>query len=245
MIRLLSDMEADAYTLMATDEAILTAITQKKAPATLRFYQWKPQAVSIGYFQSAKKEVNKNYLFENGIYLVRRITGGGAVFHDKELTYTFFIHKDHVSDNIVESYKIICGAIIKGLKTIGINAKFSPINDLLINNKKFSGNAQTRRDNIIMQHGTILLEVDKNKMFSALNVPIEKISDKKIKELKNRVTSLKEEEKVCSFDKVRAALLKGFEKFGKISKANLSKFEIQLKDQLLKKYMSKEWTYAR
>ncbi len=246
-MRLLPDMQASAATLMATDEAILTAITENKSPPTVRFYQWTPPAVTIGYFQNPQKEVDLEYLKQNKIDLVRRITGGGAVYHDKELTYTLFVPTDQISEDILESYKIICGAIVNGLKTIGINAQFSPINDLLINNKKFSGNAQTRKNGIIMQHGTILLEVDKDKMFSVLNITKEKISDKQITELKQRVTSLSAETKIKDFAKVRNALVEGFEQqFNtEFTLGQLTEYEIRLQAESIIKYQSKEWTYKR
>jgi len=246
-MRLLPDMQASAATLMATDEAILTAITENKSPPTVRFYQWTPPAVTIGYFQNPQKEVDLEYLKQNKIDLVRRITGGGAVYHDKELTYTLFVPTDQISEDILESYKIICGAIVNGLKTIGINAQFLPINDLLINNKKFSGNAQTRKNGIIMQHGTILLEVDKDKMFSVLNITKEKISDKQITELKRRVTSLSAETKIKDFAKVRNALVEGFEQqFNtEFTLGQLTEYEIRLQAESIIKYQSKEWTYKR
>ena len=111
---------------------------------------------------------------------VRRITGGGAVFHDNELTYSIVIPESHpqIPKNIIDSYKRICGAIMKGLDKLGIDSKYFPINDILTNNKKISGNAQTRKSKTVLQHGTILMDVDVEKMFSLLKVPDEKIKDK-------------------------------------------------------------------
>ena len=237
-MRLIPIIAERASMLMAIDEAILTAISEGKSPNTLRFYRWNPPAVSIGYFQSAKKVVNLDYLKQNKIDLVRRATGGGAVYHDQELTYSLFIDQNKLNngDDILMSYEEICSAIITGLKTIGIDAQFSPINDLLTNSKKFSGNAQTRKHNIILQHGTILLDIDIKRMFSVLNVSEEKISDKKIEAISQRVTSLKSEGLENNFDTIMKALVKGFEtKLNiKFEEFPLTDYELMLANQLEK-----------
>jgi len=248
-LRLLPFVQASAAELMATDEAILTSRTQNKAINTIRFYQWKPKAVTIGYFQNAAKEVDLLYINKNKIDLVRRITGGGAVFHDHELTYSIIIDSDDIENGkeILVSYKTICNAIIQGLCSLGINPIFSPINDLLVNGKKFSGNAQTRRDNIILQHGTILLRLNLEQMFSALKVTDEKISDKLIQSTKSRVTCLGE----LGIDNpktVRTALIQGFQSNfnAQIEEQQLSKHEKQLAEKLYKqKYSQDSWNLKR
>ena len=98
-----------------------------------------------------------------------------------------------------------------------------------------------------MQHGTILLEVDKDKMFSVLNITKEKISDKQITELKQRVTSLSAETKIKDFAKVRNALVEGFEQqFNtEFTLGQLTEYEIRLQAESIIKYQSKEWTYKR
>ncbi len=169
-IRLLETGSNTAAWNMALDEAMLhTAAESASWVSSLRLYEWKPAAVSIGYFQSLQEEVDTAKCAELGIDVVRRMTGGGAVFHDSELTYSF-ITKEY-PNGIHDSYGIICGAILDGLRTIGIEGQFIPINDLLVNGKKFSGNAQTRKRGVLLQHGTILLDVDGDTMFALRKVP--------------------------------------------------------------------------
>ncbi|MGA3021026.1 MAG: lipoate--protein ligase family protein, partial [Candidatus Micrarchaeales archaeon] len=170
----------DAYLNMSIDEALLESIRDGKSDPTIRFYRWQPSAVSIGTFQSMEKEVNLERCKELGVDYIRRITGGGAVYHDfsGEITYTILGPLSYFPQGIRESYKFICDWVISGLRLIGIEAAFVPINDIVIEGKKISGNAQTRKQGILLQHGTVLYNTDVRKMFSVLKVSTEKISDK-------------------------------------------------------------------
>jgi lipoate-protein ligase A len=170
---------------MAIDEALLESVGEVPI---LRTYGWRPAAVSIGYFQSMNEEVDVPKCREIGVDIVRRLTGGGAVLHENELTYSFISRR--YPQNIVESYKWICDAIVISINRLGFDASFVPLNDIVIAGKKVSGNAQTRRKGVLLQHGTILLDVNVDKMFSVLKVPSEKLRDKIIKDVKERVTSL-------------------------------------------------------
>lgn len=183
---------------MAYDEACVGLKSKLNLPTTLRLYRWNPSAVTIGYFQSLEQEVDTNECLWRGIKFIRRWTGGGAVYHhyEGEVTYSLIISQDSPltsSDDIVESYKKICSGIIEGLKGIGIESNFRPINDIVVENRKISGNAQTRRMGQILQHGTILYDVNPKLMFTLLKVPDEKLKDKIIKKVEDSVTSIKRE----------------------------------------------------
>ena len=93
--RLLVTEGNSAFTNMAMDRAVLVANSKGKVPPTVRFYTWKPAAISIGYFQSLRDEVDLAECDKHGVDYVRRITGGGAVFHEKELTYSIVIPESH------------------------------------------------------------------------------------------------------------------------------------------------------
>ncbi|HID25146.1 MAG TPA: lipoate--protein ligase family protein, partial [Thermoplasmata archaeon] len=178
--RLLSTGLNNAFVNMAVDKAVLVANSKGLVPPTVRFYGWKPAAISIGYFQSLEEEVNLDVCKKLGVDYVRRITGGGAVFHEHELTYSIVIPESHpdIRGSLMESYGRICGALVKGLKQLGIESKYMPINDIVVNGRKISGSAHTRKNHTVLQHGTILLDVDVDKMFTLLRVPNEKIKDK-------------------------------------------------------------------
>ena len=238
--RLIEDEAQPAAVNMATDEAIMLSGTP-----TLRLYSWKPPAISLGYFQSLAQEIDAEKCKELGVDIVRRITGGGAVFHEHELTYSFICSEDYVPKDIIASYELICGAVAAALQSIGVDAKFAPVNDMVVDEKKISGSAQTRKKGMVLQHGTILLRVDIEKMFSLLLVPDEKIKDKMIAAASDRVTSL--EELGVSGKDLNRCLVSAFEEAFKTSfaKGELSAREIQEREQLQEKFSSSSWTNMR
>ena len=249
--RLLITNFSNAYRNMAIDRAVLVSNSEKKVPPTVRFYQWNPPAISIGYFQSLEEEIDIDKCKKFGVDYVRRITGGGAVFHEKELTYSIVISESHpqIPSNIMNSYGRICGAIIKGLSCLGIVSEYVPINDITIGGKKVSGNAQTRKSKTVLQHGTVLTDVNVDKMFSVLLVPDEKIKDKLIADVRERVTSIKHVlGKELSFEKVSNAMKIGFEKEFDIDliKGSLTNEEIKLSKKFEKEcFSSMEWNHRR
>ena len=224
---------------MALDQALMSKVDDHIP--VLRLYGWKPAAVSIGYFQSLEQEVDVKKCRVLGIDVVRRMTGGGAVLHDQEVTYSF-ITKIFPA-NIRESYKVICEPVVRSLKELGFEAKFSPLNDITVNNKKVSGNAQTRRNSVLLQHGTILLDIDIDKMFSVLKVPSEKIKDKVIQDVKERVMGLE-----LSFDEVANQLWQSFGRSfeAEVFRDNLKTDEIiEAKIVQKYKYCTYGWNHRR
>jgi lipoate---protein ligase len=163
------------------------------------------------------------------------------VLHEFELTYTF-ITKNYPA-NILESYELICEPVELCLNWLGYNAKYVPLNDIVVDNKKVSGNAQTRKNNILLQHGTILLDVDIERMFSVLKVPSEKIKDKMIKDVKARVTGIDR-----SFEEAARNLKGSFaEIFGAqiITDTLSSKEKEQIEKFVIEKYSSRQWNWRK
>ncbi len=229
---------------MALDESLLKNLND--IGPTLRLYGWKTAAISIGYFQSLEDEVNVERARDMHVDIVRRITGGGAVYHKWEVTYSITMLPPPGS--ILDSYKMIERGIIEAFKKIGINAQYSGVNDISVNGKKISGNAQTRKYGGLLQHGTILMDVNVEEMFSLLKVPNEKIRDKMINNVKERVTSLKNLGKNLEFKELQKILVEGFKK---ALGANL--YEDTLPNEIIeyakelevKKYAAREWLYRR
>jgi len=251
--RLLDTGLHDAFYNMALDEAIAIARSSNLVPNTLRFFRWEPSAVSIGYFQGMEDEIDIAACKERGIDYVRRRTGGGAVYHDKdgELTYSLILSEDHrlISSDFQETYRTLCSGLVSGLARLGIPAEFKPINDITVQGKKISGNAQTRGMNVVHQHGTILRKVEPSLMFTVLKVPSEKIRDKLIKSVEERVTSINAFlGREVSFEELKDALTNGFEESFKVKlvQRQMLKFEQQLAAKLkAQKYDTREWNFKR
>ena len=243
----------DAYMNMAIDEAICRLRSRGKSPNTIRLYRWKPSAVSIGYFQVLEQEVDAEACKRFGVDIIRRNTGGGAVYHsyEGEVTYSVIVNQDHqtIPRDILKSYEVICSGIVLAMENLGIKADFKPINDIDVNGKKISGNAQTRRWNVVLQHGTILLDTDIRTMFTVLKVTKEKISDKLIKSAEERVTTIRRElGRKVTFKEVVDALKLAYPKvFGvKLVESSLNQEEKELATRLRKeKYNTPEWIYNR
>lgn len=165
---------------MAIDEAILNARIAKQVPNTLRLYRWNPTTASIGRNQSLNDEVDVEEAENAGVDVVRRISGGGAVLHDRdrEITYSAIVSESDFRaqfgdlSNLQVFHKITEG-ITRALYKLAMHPDQGVIHcpAIFIDGKKVSGNAQARRKGVILQHGTILLDVDPEFMYSILKVP--------------------------------------------------------------------------
>ncbi len=241
-----------AFSNMAIDESVMEHVSRGDSPPTLRFYRWRPSAVSIGYFQGMDMEVDVAACRGMGVDVIRRITGGGAVYHDEqgEVTYSVCVpEKGHLPYDLKGSYMAVCDGLIAGLGRIGIQAAFRPLNDIVVGQRKISGNAQTRRMGTILQHGTILLDVDVERMFAILKVPNEKLKGKMIEAVKASVTSIRQE--TGAYQRpgdVADALQEGLrEKLGiGLIPGGLSASESKRAEEIrAERYSRREWNFRR
>ena len=241
---------------MAIDEAMLNARIRGFIPNTLRVYMWKPSAVSIGYFQDVHDVVNVDACRKHGVEIVRRPTGGGAVYHDEvgEVTYSVVVDESSLGvKNPIGAYEKICSGVIEALKIIGVNVDYNPGSEkacpnLVVNGKKLSGNAQLRRSGVILQHGTILVDVNLKSMFTFLRVPWTRNLNEILAVAEKKITSLKNElGYAISPKEVYKALKKGFSKAVNIDffEKNLTEYELKLAEALYVKYRSRDWTFNR
>ena len=236
-----------AFMNMALDETIMEGIRQGTTLPTIRFYGWDPSAVSIGIFQGLEYEVNRDVCEREGVDIVRRITGGGAVYHDRdgEVTYSILGPVDLFPSKVLESYELICQDVVDALQQIGIPARFQPQNDILVEERKISGNAQTRRMGILLQHGTILYRVNIEKMFSLLNVSEVKISDKLVRSIQKRVTSVGDWSP-ASMEALNEALEQAFSRKREIEVGDYTPAEMERARQLAQeKYSQSKWNAMR
>ena len=152
-------------------------------------WQNEPTVV-IGKNQNAYRELNLDYIKEKGIKIARRITGGGAVYHDLGNLNFSFISKNSASNEI--DFKSYTEPIIEALSKMGVKAELSGRNDILVDGRKISGNAQYNSEGKVLHHGTLLFSADFSVLSEALHVDEEKIRSKSIKSYRSRVANIKE-----------------------------------------------------
>ncbi|MBO8159828.1 lipoate--protein ligase [Thermosyntropha sp.] len=182
----INNTSTDPYFNMALDEYVTKNITSE---TIFYFYQNRPTVV-VGRNQNTFEEVNLDFVKERGIEVVRRISGGGAVYHDfGNLNFTFVAD---AADDVGFDFTRFTRPVIKALDKIGIKAEHTGRNDITIEGKKFSGNAQFRYKNRVMHHGTILFDVNIEDMVAALNVSPDKIISKGVQSVRSRVTNISE-----------------------------------------------------
>lgn len=242
-----------AHVNMAIDEAILTARMQRVVPNTIRFYCWKPSAVSIGKFQSMQNEVQLENCKKEGVDVVRRVTGGGTVYHDSEdeITYSVVADKrDLNATDITVVYARIYSGLVEALRILGITADFNEGNqktcpNLTIKGKKISGSAQCHKRGIVLQHGTLLLNVDLKRMFSLIRVPWAETYAEVVNVARNKITSLSAElGRQVSVEEVNDALIIGFQEAlnTRLARSGLTPYEQERAERLCKeKYATDEW----
>ena len=252
--RLLPLETNNAFMNMAIDEAILTARQNNRVPNTLRLYRWQPSAVSIGKNQNPHNELYVENCREMGIDIVRRVSGGGTVFHSAkdEVTYSVTAQTASIAKDIPTMYQRIYTAITDALRLMGIPADFNTGDarncpNLTVNGKKISGSAQTIRKGTVLQHGTLLLDVDLKRMFTLLRVPWAKSCIQVAAIAKNKITSVKETlGHIVSPETASNALVEGFKNaFGtQFTTGKLVPFELKLSEQLCnEKYITDEWNF--
>lgn len=226
------------YFNLACEEFLLENFTEDI------FMLWQnDNTVVIGRNQNTLSEINYDYVKENDICVVRRMSGGGAVYHDKgNVNFTFI----KSADGLFSDYKTFTKPIIDFLNTLGADAVLSGRNDILIDGKKISGNAQFTKCGRILHHGTLLFSSSSDVISKVLNVSEEKIKSKGVKSVKSRVTNISEhinlpidsrefKERLASF------VVKNYE--------NCQEYDIQgLTDKInelsRKKYETWEWNFG-
>jgi lipoate-protein ligase A len=249
--RLLKLEVNDAFTNMAVDEAIVTARIEGQVPNTLRFYRWKPSAVSVGRFQNVFNEVHVENCKRCDVDIVRRITGGGTVYHDYEDEITYSVvarEEDFGTADVIVAYNLICSGLIEAAKILGVKAKFNPGDpkncpNIAIQGKKISGSAQFHKGGVLLQHGTFLLDIDLQKMFMFLQVPWAKTITDILSVARKRLTSIKQETgSNVSVEEAYQALVEGFKRAMKLKlkEGTLTAYEKKLAQNLRENKFSRD-----
>lgn len=259
---------------MAMDESLLNWQSKGEIPPVIRFYGWEPATLSIGYFQKAEKEIDMDAVKRQGLGFVRRPTGGRAVLHEHELTYSVIVPESYpgMPNTVTEAYRVISEGILKGFRRLGLDAYFSVPEteqekqalkapkssvcfdapswyELVVEGRKIAGSAQTRQKGIILQHGAILLDLDEDKLFSVFKFADERVKEKMRTNLKNKAAAINEiAGRTITIPEAKEAFRQGFAEALSINLEPYIFTEEQLNEveRLAKsKYESKEWNFMR
>jgi len=263
----------DPYYNMAMDEALLNFVSRGEIDPVVRFYTWNPATLSVGYFQRLKKEIDIDKVKEKGFGLVRRQTGGRGVLHDKELTYSVIVPESHpnMPSTITEAYRVISEGLLEGFKLLGFDAYFAiprskeereklkqPRSavcfdapswyELVVEGRKIAGSAQTRQKGVILQHGSLLQDVDVDELFDMFIFKNDRLKEKMKKAFVDKAVAINDiSDRHISIEEMEKAFEEGFKKGLNIEFKPLSLTENQLAEVkvLEEKYRSEEWLYKK
>ncbi|MET1119953.1 biotin/lipoate A/B protein ligase family protein [Priestia megaterium] len=272
--RFIDSNNRSPYYNMALDEALLEWHSKGEIPPTIRFYGWNPPTLSIGYFQKAEKEINFDKVKELGLGFVRRPTGGRGVLHDEELTYSVIVSEEYpnMPKTVTEAYRVISEGLLEGFRSLGLEAYFAiPRSEeeknslknprssvcfdapswyeLVVEGRKIAGSAQTRQKGVILQHGSILLEIDEDKLFSVFNYPNDRVKGRMQRAFRSKAVAINAiAGRKISIEEAKEAFYKGFASALDIDLEpyTLSEEEEAYVEELARtKYGSDEWNFKR
>jgi lipoate-protein ligase A len=198
---------------IAFDPALIELRQQDRVPDTIRFMRFPPTAL-IGRHQDLSREINLDYCAEDGVGIVRRVTGGGAIYLDEgQLGWELVFHRASLGiPNLPDLAAAICNAAAAGLRKLGVKAKFRPRNDIEVDGRKISGTGGFFDGDILIYQGTVLIDMNAGQMVRALNIPAAKVARHNLDTAEQRVVTLKEllGEDLPDMETIKAALVDGF-----------------------------------
>ncbi|MGE7978849.1 lipoate--protein ligase family protein [Psychrobacillus sp. NPDC093200] len=259
---------------MALDEALLDWHSEGLIPPVIRFYEWNPATLSIGYFQSVEKEIDMEAVRRLGLGFVRRPTGGRGVLHEHELTYSVIVSEDYpdMPATVTEAYRVISEGLLKGFQSLGLEAYFSIPNtpdklqalknpktavcfdtpswyELVVEGKKVAGSAQTRQKGVILQHGAILLDLDDEKLVQTFKFSTDEAREKVKKSINQKAVAInKLLQKPIPIDICKVAFRDGFSEALNVELVPFSLNEKQIeyvKTLEKRRYANDEWNFKK
>ncbi|WP_377888538.1 biotin/lipoate A/B protein ligase family protein [Alkalihalobacillus sp. R86527] len=259
---------------MALDEALLKWHSEGEIPPVIRFYGWDPATLSVGYFQQVDRDIDLTSVEKYNLGFVRRPTGGRAVLHDKEVTYSVIVNEDYpnMPKTVTEAYRVISEGLRLGFVELGLDAYFaipqteqekaelrSPRSgvcfdspsyyELVVEGRKVAGSAQTRQKGVILQHGSILLDIDEDKLFDCFKFKNDRIRERMQRGFRKKAVAINAlRSKPVTFEEAIQAFYNGFEEGLGIELVPFELSEEQeayVNELAVERYMSDEWNYKK
>ena len=232
---------------MALDEVLTDEVAAGRRGPTLRIWEWAAPTVVLGRFQSLRNEVDSEAAAQHGIGVVRRISGGGAMFVEpgNTITYSLYAPLDLVAGlDFQQSYALMDHWVIEALNGLGIAATYQPLNDITSPGGKIAGAAQARRGKAVLHHVTMAYDIDADRMLQVLRIGREKLSDKGTTSAGKRVDPLRSQTGMTRAD-VIAHMLATFEQRYGLRRGGLRPDELALAGQRVQdKFATPAWTAA-
>lgn len=232
---------------VALDQVLLAQVAVGKRPPTLRFWGWGGQAVILGSFQSVRNEVDEVAAREMGVQIVRRMSGGGAMFVQPGLTITYSLYMPEAllkGIGIAASYAVCDSWVVEALRTLGVDAWYAPLNDIASAEGKIGGAAQARRPGVILHHTTIAYEMSADEMLRLIRIGREKLSDKGIVSAAKRVSPLRRQTDLPREQLVDYLVERFRAHFGLTTTALTPEDRAEAGRLVSEKYDNEAWTYS-
>jgi len=241
---------AEPYVAQCFYEAVALAIDRGLSPNTIILVQPASPYVCLGYHQILEKEVDVEFCKKQGLPIIRRSQGGGTVYlNNDQVFYQVVASEDSkvIPHRVDELFEKLLQVTVYVYRKLGLEAEFKPLNDVVVNNRKISGNGAGRIGKAIILVGNIILDLDYDLMARVLKIPDEKFRDKMAKSMREWVTSLKRElGYIPSVDEIKKLLVEGYEKILGIKLIPSSPSEDELhifENEVKPKHMSYEWLH--
>jgi lipoate-protein ligase A len=227
---------------MALEETLVEGISSGDPP-TIRFWSWDPSAATVGRFQDVEREIDLPFCQAGGIDVVRRMSGGGAVFHDSrcELVYSLTAPEAGLPKDVVGAYRSVLGMVREGFSDLGIETVVKGDNNIMVGDAKISGNSQRRSRGVLQVHGTVLLDVDETTMFTVLMARPGTPKGRATPSTHHPVTSVNALTD-RSFDEVYDAMRRSMLRGKAYSETSWTEMELtHAEDLVANKYTTSEW----
>ncbi len=227
----------------ALDEVLTERLRKGEMQPTLRFWHRKNISIPMGRFQAYHDEVQHDYVEEKDIEVVRRITGGGAMYSEpgNVITYSLYVPRDQVPEDIEESYQKLDSWAVDALNQLGLEVEYAPLNDIEHPDGKVGGAAQLRRGDAVLHHTMLSYDLDTRKMLKALRIGKEKVSDKAIESVEKRVAVMRDYIEHEREEVIKAMIDRFRQEYGG-EEGQLTEREIEEAERLAEeKFSSDDW----